>query len=95
MSIAQERYIERNACLEIRKAYPNVDCLKCRELGYPDRQIMLGKGRHIWIEFKTPIGKLSPRQLARHQYLRSKGDTVHVCTSKREALAAVAQAFRS
>jgi len=33
---------------------------------------------HLWIELKTPNGKLSPEQVEMHRYLRAIGDGVIV-----------------
>jgi hypothetical protein len=95
MSISQERYIERNAVELIAQHFPKVDCKKVTWPGYPDRIIMLGKGKHIWIEFKTAGGLLTPLQKAIHAQLRARGDHVHICRSARDALGVVAGAFRA
>ena len=87
MTVAQERYIERNACLEIRRKWPGAECIKMREIGFPDRLVLLPGGGHCWIEFKTPTGKLSERQKAVHQRLKILRQPIYVCTNTREALA--------
>jgi hypothetical protein len=43
--------------------------------GIPDLYV---PKHHLWIEFKTETGKLSPEQVAMHRYLRAIGDGVIV-----------------
>lgn len=51
-------------------------------VGYPDRIVLLPKGRVIWVELKS-FGK-KPRgiQLVRIQHLKDLGFSVHVADSK-------------
>jgi hypothetical protein len=88
---SQERYIERAAIAAVRKRWPKVELIKMREPGWPDRMVILGQGRHLYVEFKTKSGKLTPRQSAVHQWLRSLGEPVYVCTTTQEVLAAIAK----
>lgn len=46
--------------------------------GWPDRLVLLGKGRHRWIEFKRPGGTLRKSQILRKRQLEAMGETVDV-----------------
>jgi hypothetical protein len=70
-------------------------CIKTGSNGWPDRMIVYAPGRVIWIEFKTPTGKLRPAQKVRIKQLEAKGHAVTIARSHQEALAAVASARRS
>jgi predicted ThiF/HesA family dinucleotide-utilizing enzyme len=48
--------------------------------GAPDRIVFLPKGRVLFIEFKTPIGKLSQHQIEFIEYLTNKEFSVLVST---------------
>ena len=48
--------------------------------GMPDRLIIWPGGRAEWVEVKAASGRLSPRQLARIDELRSLGQAVTVVT---------------
>lgn len=51
--------------------------------GDPDRGFLLPE-RRIWlVEFKTPTGRLSPRQVVRHAELARVGHVVSVIRSTR------------
>jgi len=52
--------------------------------GHPDR-MFLKDGRVVFIEFKTPTGKLSEKQKARIKEYSQVKHTVHVCRSVNEA----------
>ena len=56
--------------------------------GWPDRAVLLPKGRVLWIEFKTTEGVLSHQQEFVHRKLRKAGHTVVVCRSLEEAIKA-------
>ena len=51
-------------------------CLKVGHTGWPDRQVLIGTGRHFWIEFKSPTGALRGNQTLRIARLRRMGETV-------------------
>ena len=53
-------------------------CLKVGHEGWPDRLILVGQGRHFWIEFKSPTGRLRPDQKLRIKKLMRIGDPVLV-----------------
>jgi hypothetical protein len=90
----QERYIERNACDEIRKRWRGALCIKQTALGAPDRLIVLPGGVHVWLEFKTPQGKLRPAQSAYHHVLKSLGAFIYVVHDTKEAIAKCREAVR-
>jgi len=57
--------------------------------GWPDRVFVVPPdGRHVWIEFKQPSGRVTPLQERRIAQLRAAGADVHVCRSVDEAIAA-------
>jgi hypothetical protein len=68
-------------------------CLKLNVLGrrsWPDRLVVLPRGRVVWIEFKRPgSGKLSPGQELLHETLGQLGHKVHVCYDVTSAQAVV------
>lgn len=94
--MASELSIETKAVRELRRI--GCKAIKVGNDGWPDRLVLLGKnypGAVIWIEFKTPDGKLRPAQKIRHRHLAALGQTVVVCRSYQEALGEVAKARRS
>ena len=58
-----EKAIESSVCAWL--AYQGYIPLKVGLEGWPDRCVILGSGRHVWMEFKTPEGKLRPQQVNR------------------------------
>jgi Holliday junction resolvase len=56
--------------------------------GWPDRLVLLPGGVHVFIELKTPKGKVTPLQAHKHQQLREFGHTVFVSRSADEAIEA-------
>lgn len=54
--------------------------------GWPDRLVCLPANVHIFIEFKTPTGKVTPLQAHRHSELRALAHIVYVCRSWQEAM---------
>jgi hypothetical protein len=53
--------------------------------GWPDRLVLVGRGMHIWFEFKAPGGKLRAQQSNRIFKLREMGESVHVIESLEQA----------
>ena len=86
--IKQERYIERNAGQEVQLAWPGALWIKMRDVGFPDRLVILPGGKMLFIEFKSPTGTLRPAQRAIISTLQRLGVPVYVCSTTREALAA-------
>ena len=62
--------------------------------GWPDYIVLLGDGRHFWLEWKAPGGKLRPNQVKRIELLRKGGDLVYVLDFAPDALTALAEAQR-
>jgi len=54
--------------------------------GWPDRMVLLPNGNIVFIELKTPKGKVSQLQEFRHGQLRDFLQTVYVCRSAKEAI---------
>lgn len=54
--------------------------------GWPDRMLLLPRGRAVFVEFKRPGGKLSALQALVISNLRKQGFTVGVYDDVREAL---------
>ena len=52
--------------------------VKGSKAGMPDLQVLIGKGMSVFIEVKTPKGKLSDIQKKKHNELESKGYRVIV-----------------
>jgi hypothetical protein len=92
--VSQERNIEAAALTALAHQFPNVKAIKIHLPGYPDRLLILGGGRHIWVELKTRKTAEEPLQAAVHRELRARGETVVICRKVREVIGAVAQAFR-
>lgn len=92
--MTQERNIEAAAIKALALHFPKVKAIKIHLPGYPDRLLILGGGRHIWVELKTRKTAEEPLQIGVHRELRARGDTVVICRKTREVLGAVAQALR-
>lgn len=76
---ALEKDIEKAVCAYAKK----LGCLVYKfvspgQRGVPDRMIILPFGTVVFIEFKTPQGKLSPIQEREIAKLREKGIRTHV-----------------
>jgi hypothetical protein len=52
--------------------------VKVGHSGWPDHLYLGPRGLTLWVEFKTPTGRLSPRQAARIDTLRWMGHWVEV-----------------
>jgi hypothetical protein len=74
-----ELALEKTVCAWL--AFQGYIPLKVGWEGYPDRCVILGLGRHVWIEFKTEDGKLRPQQVNRIQKLHEIGEEVFIVTS--------------
>lgn len=65
-------------------------CPKFGKQGWPDRLVLLGHGRHVWLEFKRQkFGSLTPAQRRRIPDMRKRGEPVFVVRTVEEALKAV------
>lgn len=67
--------------------------IKGCEPGTPDVMVMLPGGSVVWIEVKTPTGRVSKTQKAWHARAGKMGHTVHVVRSVQEAVDAVEAAM--
>src|SRR5574341_219270 len=83
----KERTIEQAAVRKLR--VEGLEALKVGDQGWPDRLVLLGAGRHVWIEFKAPGGRLRPAQKRRIEALIAKRETVLTVESAEGALTAV------
>jgi hypothetical protein len=81
--MTSEKAIEQNVCTWL--AFQGFIPLKVGMEGYPDRCVILGSNKHLWIEFKTPKGHLRPQQVNRIAKLHEIGETVLVITDLKEA----------
>lgn len=59
--------------------------------GYPDLELNAARhGYHgLFIEMKTPKGRMSKAQKDWHEFLKSEGNSVHVCRSADEAIGVI------
>ena len=83
--MAREVYIEGLACSLLRGR----GCLtpKMGTEGWPDRLVVYAPGKHFWIEFKKPGGRLTPAQKVRIPRLRKRGEEIHIIDAALEAVA--------
>lgn len=93
--MVQERNIEAAAITALARQFPQVKAIKIHLPGYPDRILILGGGRHVWVELKTRTTAERPLQEAVHRELRARGDEVYICRKVREVIGVVAKAQRS
>ena len=54
--------------------------------GWPDRLFISPQGKHIYIEFKRPGGRVRKLQLKRHKQLRKNRCAVFICDNIGDAL---------
>lgn len=67
-------------------------CIKVGLRGWPDRLVLLGRGRHFWLEFKRrKFGHLTPAQKRLIPRLQARGEHVYVVKTQDEVLAALAK----
>lgn len=83
----RESRIEAKGCEELERAgFPTV---KLGRVGWPDRQVFVAPGLHVFIEWKQPKGKLTAAQERRIPKLRERGETVFVLDDWRRAVPCV------
>jgi hypothetical protein len=70
LEAACRRYARQRGCLSC-KLWPVV-------AGLPDRLILCPGGRALFVEFKTPSGRVSPAQRLCHRQFAAVGFTVYV-----------------
>lgn len=87
--------MRRNAGLTILGSGASKRAIKGCEPGTPDVEVMLPGGQVVWLECKTPTGRLSKTQKAWHRMAEAMGHRVHVVRSVEEAVDAVEAAMSS
>lgn len=55
-----------------------------RMTGWPDRVMISAKAGPVFVEMKTPTGRLSPAQVVVHRNLREEGFQVEIIRSTKE-----------
>lgn len=56
--------------------------------GWPDRQVLLGDGHHIWLEFKAANGHMTPAQKRIIPKLIAAGDVVIMAKTREDVMQA-------
>lgn len=82
--MALEASIEKFAVEEAHRRWGPESAVKWGGDGWPDRQILIGGGRHFWLELKTETGRLRKAQEIRKRLLEAKGDRVYVPRSRED-----------
>ena len=81
-----EKALERYFCAQMRRlGYPCIKQFNPYEAGWPDRLIVLPRGRVIWVEFKSTGQKPTELQLQRHTDLRALYHVVYTVATREEA----------
>ena len=83
MSLVLEKDIEKYLVKQVKK-YSGL-CYKWQSTitGVPDRIVILNQ-KILFVELKTPTGKLSPRQIIVFDELGEAGFPVHIIRSKED-----------
>lgn len=85
--VVSELYIEQKVCEWARKQGWKAPKLASPEnTGFPDRTFLLPKGRVVFIEFKKPGEKPTPKQVWWHNELKKLGQEVYVCDDINDAI---------
>lgn len=93
--MALEVTIERESCKLLQRLLGDAEATpKFGEDGWPDRQVLLGNGRHFWLEFKQLKGRARAAQLERVKQLEKRGDLVYWPRSVDDAVEAFYEALR-
>lgn len=89
----RERKIEKDVCAFAHKlGIPNIKLdISCG--GYPDRLFLIPGGRPLFIEFKSPSGKMTVRQSAIYEALKTLGYNVKICRNVDEASREIKEAL--
>jgi len=83
-----ETSLKNSVRATVRKAYPLAFIWKIHDgftAGIPDFLIII-RGVHIFIELKTPCGKVEPIQTYTIDKIKSSGGRAHICRSVEEVL---------
>jgi hypothetical protein len=84
--------LETRGCSYLRAQ--EADPVKRGQDSEPDREVLWGRGRHFWIEFKKEkTGRVRPGQKTYAKYLRAIGDEVYFIDTF-EQLVEVVETFR-
>jgi hypothetical protein len=92
-----ESAVERRFVRYMKQSEDLCLCLKftCQgSTGWPDRMVLLPKGRVVFVEFKRPGGKLRPLQKERHRQLKELGHEVWTTDDPTKAAYWVARQWR-
>lgn len=86
----RESTIEKGFVTRAKKlGYLSYKLITTHSVGLPDRMVLCPNGRVVFIEFKTPTGKTTPKQEYTHKLFRELGHEVYVCRSVEEGLACI------
>lgn len=81
---SRESAIEKDACKwAVRNGWMAVKLQDLGNTGWPDRTF-IKNGKVLWVEFKAPGGRLSPKQRVRILAIRAHGGHVLVSDSVAE-----------
>ena len=83
-----EAKIESYVCKYVESKFGVVG-VKMLVRGYPDRMFLIPGGGVLFIEFKTPYGRLGALQKYRHKELIKLGFKVEVHNDRDEAIASI------
>jgi hypothetical protein len=83
MSLVLEKDIEKYLTTQVRKYSGLSYKWQSTITGVPDRIVILNQ-KILFVELKTPTGKLSPRQIVIFDQLGEAGFPVHILRSKED-----------
>lgn len=81
---ALERKVVRDAA--VKHGIPSIKLNGRGETGWPDRLFLMPLGLGVFIEFKAPGGRLSPKQRVKIELLDKIGHRVYVCSTYEDAM---------
>ena len=86
-SVTLEIDIEEAACkAALKLGVTSIKIKRADQKGWPDRLFLIPGGAPLFIEFKTPVGVLSPHQVFKITRLESLGYAVAVCDTVEDAV---------
>jgi len=74
---------------------PSIKLTMVGNSGWPDRIYVLPRGKLIWVEYKRPGKKRSPKQVWAHKLLKAFGHDVRTYENVEDAVAGVSRALDS
>lgn len=84
--VALEQHVERDTVARLEAA--GMWAEKRGLQGWPDREVFLGNGRHVWFEFKRKkFASLTPAQKRRIPWLEARGERVYLITDVEQGVA--------